>query len=138
MSLTFEGDRLPDGAMDDVLLTQIKELAQRQSEGLSGHLLAVCWLKSQYPACYGFVLLVTSSPQRQRTKTETVLLILMLSQGTDMTEDMDSQREVSKAILQVQTATKESHVCASDYCEVCCGRENAGLSHDTVLTTEGS
>lgn len=128
MSLTFEGDRLPDGAVDDVFLTQIKELAQRQSEGLSGHLLEVCWLKSQYPACYGFVLLVTSSPQRQRTKTETVLLILTLSQRTDMTEDMDSQRE----------STKESHACASDYSEVGCGRGNAGLSHDAVLTTEGS
>lgn len=68
MSLTFEGDRLPDGAMDDVFLTQIKELAQRQSEGLSGHLLAVCWLKSQYPACYGFVLLHLPKGREQKQK----------------------------------------------------------------------
>jgi len=44
MDLTFEGDRLADGAIHDVFLPQIKELAQRQSEGLSGHLLDVCLL----------------------------------------------------------------------------------------------
>jgi hypothetical protein len=65
MDLTLEGDRLADGAMDDVFLPRIKELAQRQSEGLSGHLWDVCWLTSPNPARSGFALLMTSSPQRQ-------------------------------------------------------------------------
>lgn len=47
MNLPFEGDRLADGAVDDVSLTHVKGLAHRQSEGLSGHLREVFWLKPE-------------------------------------------------------------------------------------------
>lgn len=104
----FEGARLTDGAMDDVFLTQIKELAHRQSEGLSGHLLGVSWLKSEYPAHCGFALLMTSSPQRQRTKTEIALLIDCLSQRTGITQDMDNHGEGNKAICRSEQSQKKA------------------------------